>query len=85
MAHTKRGQVWRVIRNSPGIQIAIYFLAFAMLIALYTYIFHTAYPVLENKPLSWPKALLFVVESMTTVGYGWLLPFSNDLTMYLAI
>ena len=85
MAHTKRGLVWRVIRNSPGIQILIYFLAFAMLIALYTYIFHTAYPVLENKPLSWPEALLFVVESMTTVGYGWLLPFSNDLTMFLAI
>ncbi|MDO9550539.1 MAG: NAD-binding protein [Methanoregula sp.] len=85
MAHTKRGLVWRVIRNSPGIQIAIYFLAFAMLIAVYTYIFHTAYPVLENKPIDWAQSLLFVVESMTTVGYGWLLPFSNDLTIYLAI
>jgi Trk K+ transport system NAD-binding subunit len=85
MAHPKRGLVWRVIRNSPGIQIAIYFLAFAMLIAVYTYIFYTAYPVLENKPISWPGALLFVVESMTTVGYGWLLPFSNDLTMLLSI
>ncbi len=85
MVHTKRGQVWRVIRNSPGIQISIYFFAFAMLIALYTYIFHTVYPVLENKPLDWAPALLFVVESMTTVGYGWLLPFSNDLTMLLAI
>jgi Trk K+ transport system NAD-binding subunit len=74
-----------VIRNSPGIQISIYFCAFAMLIALYTYIFHTVYPLLENKPLGWAQALLFVVESMTTVGYGWLLPFSNDLTMYLAI
>jgi voltage-gated potassium channel len=85
MAHTKRGRLWRVIRNSPGIQITIYFLAFAMLIALYTYIFHTVYPTLENKPLSWVEALLFVVESMTTVGYGWLLPFSNDLTMLLSI
>ena len=85
MARTKRGQVWRMIRNSPGIQISIYFFAFAMLIALYTYIFHTVYPVLENKLISWPQALLFVVESMTTVGYGWLLPFSNDLTMFLAI
>ena len=56
-----------------------------MLIGLYTYIFHTVYPLLENKPLDWAQALLFVVESMTTVGYGWLLPFSNDLTMYLAI
>ena len=85
MVHTKRGRVWRAVRNSPGIQISIYFFAFAMLIALYTYIFHTIYPVLENKPIDWVQALLFVVESMTTVGYGWLLPFSNDLTMLLAI
>ena len=49
----KRGRVWRAIRNSPGIQISIYFFAFALLIGLYTYIFHLFYPVLENKPLSW--------------------------------
>lgn len=84
MAH-RRGRVWRAIRNSPGMQIAIYFMAFGLLIALYTYIFHLFYPVLENRPLSWASALLFVVESMTTVGYGDLLPFSNDLTMLLAI
>lgn len=81
----KRGRVWRAIRNSPSIQISIYFLAFALLIGVYTYIFHSYYPVLENKPLSWTEALLFVVESMTTVGYGWLLPFSADLTRLLAI
>jgi len=81
----KRGRVWRAIRNSPGIQISIYFLAFAILIGLYTYIFHAFYPVLENKPLSWTNALFFVVESMTTVGYGDLVPFANDLTMLLAI
>lgn len=81
----KRGRVWRAIRNSPGAQIAIYFLAFGLLIGLYTSIFHELYPVLENKPLSWTEALLFVVESMGTVGYGWLLPFSNDMTRLLAI
>jgi Trk K+ transport system NAD-binding subunit len=43
------------------------------------------YPALENKPILWTEALLFVVESMTTVGYGWLLPFSNDITRLLAI
>jgi Trk K+ transport system NAD-binding subunit len=84
MAH-KRGRIWRAVRNSPGAQIAIYFLAFALLIGLYTYIFHAFYPVLEGKPLSWTEALLFVVESMATVGYGWLLPFSNDITRLLAI
>lgn len=81
----KRGRVWRAVRNSPGAQIAIYFIAFALLIGLYTYIFHLFYPLLEDKPISWVTALLFVVESMTTVGYGDMLPFSNDLTMLLAI
>jgi Trk K+ transport system NAD-binding subunit len=65
-------------------QIAIYFIAFASLIGLYTCIFHLYYPLLEGKSLSWPASLLFVVESMTTVGYGELV-FSNDLTMLLAI
>ena len=85
MAHVKRGRIWRAIRNSPSIQISIYFIAFAMLIALYTYIFHLFYPLLENKSISWASALLFVVQSMTTVGYGEILPFSNDLTMLLSI
>jgi Trk K+ transport system NAD-binding subunit len=84
MAH-KRGRIWRAVRNSPGIQISIYFIAFASLIGLYTYTFHMFYPVLENNTLSWSHALLFVVESMTTVGYTDLPPFVNDLTVLLAI
>jgi Trk K+ transport system NAD-binding subunit len=74
-----------VIRNSPGIQISLYLCAFAVLIGLYTFIFHSVYPVLENKSLSWADSLLFVVESMTTVGFGWLLPFDNELTKILTI
>jgi voltage-gated potassium channel len=81
----KRGRIWRAIRNSPGAQIAIYFLAFALLVGLYTFIFHEYYPVLENKPLTWTETLLFVVESMATVGYGELGRFTNYLTMLLAI
>jgi Trk K+ transport system NAD-binding subunit len=81
----RRGRVWRAIRNSPGIQISIYFFAFALLIGLNTYLFHSYYPLLENKTLSWSESLLFVVESMTTVGYGELLPFSNEITRLLAI
>ncbi len=71
--------------NSPGIQISIYFVAFALLVGLNTYLFYSYYPLMENKPLTWSEALLFVVESMTTVGYGWLLPFSSDVTRLLAI
>lgn len=81
----RRGQVWRMLHNSPGAQISLYFLAFAVLIGLYTFIFHSLYPVLESKSINWSNALLFVVESMTTVGYGDLLPFTNDLTNILAI
>jgi voltage-gated potassium channel len=85
VVHKRRGRVWRAVRNSPGIQISLYFVAFALLIGFNTYVFHLFYPVLENKPLSWISALLFVVASMTTVGYGDLLPFTNDLTMLLTI
>ncbi len=81
----KRGRAWRAIRNSPGIQISLYFIAFASLIGLYTYTFHMFYPVLENNTISWSHALLFVVESMTTVGYTDLPPFVNNLTIFLAI
>lgn len=85
MPSKRRGALWRMLHNSPGAQISLYFIAFAMLIGLNTYIFHSLYPTLESKTLSWSEALMFVVESMTTVGYGWLLPFTNDLTRLLAI
>jgi Trk K+ transport system NAD-binding subunit len=84
MTH-KRGEAWRAIRNSPGIQISLYFLAFACLIGLYTFIFHGYYPRLENQPISWTESLLFVVESMTTVGYSELGHFTNNITMLLEI
>ncbi|MDP3395266.1 MAG: ion channel [Methanoregula sp.] len=75
MSHVKQGRIWRAIRNSLGIQISIYFIAFALLIILYTYIFHLFYPLPGNKSITWASALLFVVQSMTTVGYGEILPF----------
>jgi voltage-gated potassium channel len=81
----RRGRVWRAIRNSPGIQISIYFFTFALLMGVNTYLFYSYYPLLENKPLSWSESLLFVVESMTTVGYGELLPFTSEITRLLAI
>jgi voltage-gated potassium channel len=81
----RRGRVWRAIRNSPVLQISIYFFAFALLVGVNTYLFYSYYPLLESKPLSWSESLLFVVESMTTVGYGELLPFTSEITRLLAI
>jgi voltage-gated potassium channel len=81
----KRGALWRLLRSSPGAQIALYFCAFAMLIGLYTYIFHSFYPVLEKNPVSWSNALFYVVSTMTTVGYSELPAFTNDLTIFLTI
>lgn len=52
---------------------------------MYTFIFHGYYPQLENKPISWTESLLFVVESMSTVGNGELGKFTNNVTMLLAI
>ena len=74
-----------MLRNSPGAQIFLYFVAFAMLIGLYTYIFHSSYPVLERNPISWSNALFYVVSTMTTVGYSELPAFTNDLTIMLTI
>jgi Trk K+ transport system NAD-binding subunit len=74
-----------MLRNSPGAQIFLYFVAFAMLIGLYTYIFHSFYPVLEQNPISWSNALFYVVSTMTTVGYSELPAFTNDLTILLTI
>ena len=54
-------------------------------IIAFTSIFHYAYPVLEGKPICWPTALLFVLETVTTVGYGYLLPFANELTILFTI
>lgn len=35
----------------------------------------------EERDISWPQALLYVVETMTTVGYGSLLPFNHWVTL----
>lgn len=85
MAHDRRGAVWRRLHGSKRVTIASYFLIFASQIILYTAIFHYAYPILEEKPISWPTSLLFVLETITTVGYGELLPFSNQVTILITI
>ncbi len=51
----------------------------------FTVAFHEIYPVLEGKPISWTGALFFVVETLSTIGFGDLLPFTNELTNLFSI
>ncbi|MDD1657328.1 MAG: NAD-binding protein [Methanomicrobiales archaeon] len=64
---------------------AVLLLAFGVAIAVYTAIFHHFYPILEGKPISWLESLFFVLETITTVGFGYLLPFENQLTILLTV
>jgi voltage-gated potassium channel len=85
MSDSRRGALWRLIHSSERFKITSYFLLFSAQIVAYTALFHYAYPVLENKTITWPESLFFVVETVTTVGYGDLLPFQNDVTLYITI
>jgi Trk K+ transport system NAD-binding subunit len=85
MADSRRGMLWKLFHASRRVKIALFFFIFAVQIIAFTSIFHYTYPLLEGKPIGWPNALLFVLETITTVGYGDLLPFSNELTILFAI
>ena len=61
-------------------RIRIYLVIFLVQITVYTLIFHALYPLSEQKPISWVGALFFVLETMTTTGYGDFLPFNSQVT-----
>jgi voltage-gated potassium channel len=82
---SRRGTLWRHLQSSERIKIASYFLLFAAQIITYTAVFYYAYPFLEKRSITWPESLFFVVETVTTVGYGELPPFQNNITIFLTI
>jgi len=81
----KKGIFWRLVHSSIRIKIVLYFLLFTFQIVTYTSIFFYTYPILEGKPITWPTSLLFVLETVTTTGYGELLPFTNQITVVMTI
>jgi voltage-gated potassium channel len=85
MVLNKRGFLWRLIHGSGRMKIGFFFSLFFVQIVAYTFLFHYAYPILEEKSITWPAALLFVMETVTTTGYGELLPFQNQITVGITI
>lgn len=66
-------------------RVRVYLLVLAGIVGVYTVLFHQYYPVLEGRPISWIGSLLFVVETLSTTGYGDLVPFANELTSLFAV
>jgi voltage-gated potassium channel len=85
MVSDRKGRQWRLFFSSQRVKIGFFFLLFFLQIIAYTTFFHYIYPILEQKPITWPNALLFVVETITTTGYGELLPFTNQITILVTI
>jgi Trk K+ transport system NAD-binding subunit len=82
-------QALRRLRSMAGQlsveRVRVYLLALVAIVAVYTVVFHQYYPVLEGRPISWTESLLFVMETLTTVGYGELLPFESEWMSFLSI
>jgi voltage-gated potassium channel len=76
---------WRAIFGGGRRGIPLLITIFALALILYTVIFRAIYPVFEGKEISWSAALLFVLESITTVGFGDLLPFRSDITILFTV
>jgi voltage-gated potassium channel len=85
MVHNRKGLIWRFIHGSAAVKVQLFILLFFLEMVAYTVLFHFLYPILEGKFITWPKSLLFVLETITTTGYGELLPFQNDLTVIFTI
>lgn len=66
-------------------RVKVYLLFFGATVAVYTTLFHHFYPILEGRPLTWMESLQFVMQTLTTVGYGELLPFENELTSLFSV
>jgi voltage-gated potassium channel len=85
MVSGRKGFLHRLIHSPAEFKIRVFFLLFFLEMAAYTILFHYLYPILEGKSITWPKALLFVLETITTTGYGELMPFQNDLTVIFTL
>ncbi|MGB8308653.1 MAG: hypothetical protein WCE65_02330, partial [Methanoregula sp.] len=65
---SRKHLIWRIIQTSVEMRILIYFVLFALLITIFTVIFHGLYPDFEGKTVDWAQSVLFVIQTITTTG-----------------
>jgi Trk K+ transport system NAD-binding subunit len=79
---SRKNVIWRVIHTSAKMRVLIYFVFFALLIAVYTVIFHTLFPEFEGRTVDWAQSVLFVLQTITTTGS--LLSYHSDAMITLS-
>ena len=73
------------LSHSYRLQLLVYFTIFFMVVLSYILIFWHFYPIYEGQKISFTKSAMFVMETITTVGYGELGPFQSDQMAIVAI
>ena len=79
---SRQNVIWRIIHTSAKMRVLIYFVLFALLITIFTVIFHGLYPAFEGKTVDWAQSLLFVIQTITTTGS--LLAYHSDTIIILS-
>jgi voltage-gated potassium channel len=69
----------------PDRRLRLYFTLLITQIIVYTALIHYTFPRLEGRSISLLESLFFVVETITTVGYGDQLPFTNQYTFAIVL
>ncbi|HWQ66648.1 MAG TPA: NAD-binding protein [Methanospirillum sp.] len=73
------------LAHSYRLKVILYLWAFLLTIFFYVLLFWYYYPRFEGEEVSIIKSLLFVLETITTVGYGEFMPFQTDQMTIIAI
>lgn len=76
--------LWRQVTAMPRARFVFFLGLLATYLFIFTALFRYIFPIWEGRTISWAQAALFVVETITTVGYGEL-AIENEYTIMLAI
>lgn len=80
----RRNVLWRFFSTSATMRVLIYLVIFALVILIYTVIFHRLYPQLEGTPVDWSQSLLFVIQTITTTG-SLLVYHSDEMILFSSV